>query len=65
MALTLQGVRSLASANFSRGGDYVLEMLSDKEIRERFCKTGGKKALYDYMESVEKMRNYIEGSCVV
>lgn len=59
--LTLKGAKALANANYEYGGDYVLELFTDSEIESRFCGPGGKKRLYDYMSSVEEMRNYAAG----
>lgn len=64
MALTLKEAKLIAYANYARGGDYIVVMLNDRDIENRFCKEGGKKALYDYMASVVEMRRYIR-TCVV
>lgn len=62
--LTLREVRALAEANYSRGGDWVLEMLTDADIRRLFCVPGGRRVLYEYMQAVVDMRNYIESTCM-
>ena len=55
--LTLKEARALANANYERGGDYIIELLSDAEIKSMFCDLiDGKRAMYRYMASVEEMR---------
>ncbi len=65
MILTLKGAKRLAYANYDRGGDYVIELLTDEEIEEMFCVPGGRRAMYRYMRSVCEMRSFIEGACMV
>lgn len=65
MILTLKGAKRLAYANYDRGGDYVIELLTDEEIEEMFCVPGGRRAMYRYMRSVCAMRSFIEGACMV
>ena len=60
--LTLKEAKALANANYDRGGDYVLEMLRDSEIKAMFCNSDGKRAMYRYMASVEEMREYLSAA---
>lgn len=53
----LAAVKALAMANYDRGGDYPLEIMSDDELEMTFCVEGGKRKLYRYMQSVCEMRN--------
>lgn len=58
-------VKRLAAANYERGGDYIIEMLSDEEISELFCgmpEKEGRKKVYGYMKQVCDMRKYFEQS---
>lgn len=57
--LTIKGVKALANANYDHGGDYLLIMLSDSDMKSMFCKPGGKRLMYEYMHSVENMRSYL------
>ncbi len=60
--LTLKGAKALAHANYDYGGDYLLCMLSDSEIKKMFCgQPGGRRRMYEYMRSAEEMRSYIAG----
>lgn len=61
--LTLKEAKALANANYDRGGDYVLEMLRDSEIKAMFCNSiDGRKAMYRYMASVEEMRENLSAA---
>lgn len=62
--LTLKDVKAISNYQYDSGGDYVIEMLSDAEIVEMFCKhDNGRKRLYDFMRSVEDTRRYIAEQC--
>ena len=64
-ALTPAEVIRLCQANYDRGGDYVLELMGDKDIYAAFCccdgRTGRKK-VYDFLKKVVGMRNYMKES---
>ena len=64
-SLTVKGVKALANANYDRGGDYLLIMLSDTEMKDMFCKPGGKRLVYEYTRSAEEMRNYMTSFCTM
>lgn len=58
----LKDALNLAQANYERGGDYVIELLTEREVAEAFCQfeeSEGKKKLYAYMRDVVAMRHYI------
>lgn len=56
--LTLRTVRNIAFANYHRGGDYIVEYLSDDDIRNFIAQGGTKSALYSLMDRYQEIRAY-------
>lgn len=60
--LSVHDVTTLAQANYDAGGDYVIELLTQAEIFDLFCRceqSEGRRRLNQYMRSVVTMRRYL------
>lgn len=60
--MNLKEVERLCNANYDRGGDYVLVMMTAEERERNFCgeqNNQGKKKLYDYMKDITQKRKYL------
>lgn len=64
--LSLKDIERLCAANYDKGGDYVLVMLTPAERKALFCCEDGNKGrrkLYDYMRDITKKREHLKTTC--
>lgn len=58
--LTVRDVRNIGYSNYEHGGDYLVEYMTEEDIRNFIAQGGTVKKLFKLMEEIQEQRRFFK-----